>query len=289
MTGYNPLSTPSRVTPQGTVIKPTVVLDPLGPPDIVPIDAVNPSSSSIVPLSEVTPDIELNTLGGVNVEVITDPDPVSDVTSTTSHPTVITGGNDDIAVLDVSPVEPPPKRIALGTKGNSSTPHISVTSSTTDIGRGADFNVFVDATLGGDSIGFAEEIPLDEINPRLEFEIDTAPRTSTPREVINRTFGRARNLYNRRFRQVATRNLDFLGQPSRAVTFEFENPAYAPDVSLSFEQDLQDIAAAPDSDFADVVRLGRAQFSETDSGTIRLSRAGKRGTIQTRSLSLIHI
>jgi len=283
MTGYNPLSTPSRVTPQGTVIKPTVVLDPLGPPDIVPIDAVNPSSSSIVPLSEVTPDIELNTLGGVNVEVITDPDPVSDVTSTTSHPTVITGGNDDIAVLDVSPVEPPPKRIALGTKGNSSTPHISVTSSTTDIGRGADFNVFVDATLGGDSIGFAEEIPLDEINPRLEFEIDTAPRTSTPREVINRTFGRARNLYNRRFRQVATRNLDFLGQPSRAVTFEFENPAYAPDVSLSFEQDLQDIAAAPDSDFADVVRLGRAQFSETDSGTIRLSRAGKRGTIQTRS------
>lgn len=293
MTGYNPLSTPSRVTPQGTIIKPTVVLDPLGPADILPIDAINPSSSSIVPLSEVTPEIELNTLGGVNIgdndlttaelEVITDPDPVSDVTSTTSHPTVITGGNEDVAVLDVSPVEPPPKRIALGTKGNSSTPHISVTSSTTDIGRGSDFNVFVDATLGGENIGFAEEIPLDEINSRLKFEIETAPRTSTPREIINRTVGRARNLYNRRFQQVATRNLDFLGQPSRAVTFEFENPAYAPDVSLNFEQDLQEIAAAPDADFADVVRLGRPQFSETDSGTIRLSRAGKRGTIRTRS------
>ena len=90
-------------------------------------------------------------------------------------------------------------------------------------------------------------------------------------------------MYNRRFQQVATRNLDFLGQPSRAVTFGFENPAYEPDVSLSFEQDLQDIAAAPDSDFADVVRLGRTRFSETDSGTVRLSRVGKRGTIRTRS------
>lgn len=294
-TGYTPLGSPSRVIPGGTVVRPSVPIEPVGPVDILPVDAIDPAGSSLIPLEDLsitedvninvtTPTIETN-IDATNpdLNVLVDPDPISDVSGAGSHPTIIGGEDANVAVLDVTPLEPPAKRIALGASAKSSTPHISVITDATGIGRSADINVFVDNTFAGVTVGRYEEIPLEEFNVRAEFEIETAPKTSTPRDIFNRTIGRARELYNRRVHQVATRNPDFLGQASRAIVFGFENPAYDPDLTMTFQQDLAEIAAAPDADFADVIRLGRPQFSETESGQIRLSRLGQRGTIRTRS------
>ncbi|CAF05707.1 L2 protein [Human papillomavirus 95] len=296
--GYNPLATPSRVTPSGTLVRPTVPVEGLGPVEIVPVDAVDPAGSSIVPLTDVSvPEVVVDGEGGAidlgppedtgvtsrPPEILTTPDPVSDVSGTNSHPTIISGEDNTIAVLDISPIEPPTKRIALGTRGQSSTPHISVISGSTDIGQSSDINVFVDAQFSGDSIGYTEEIPLQDLNTIQEFEIETPPKTSTPRDTIARAIGRARELYNRRVQQIQTRNPALLAQPSRAIVFGFENPAFDADITQVFQQDLAQVAAAPDPDFADIVTIGRPQFSETESGQIRVSRLGRRGTIQTRS------
>lgn len=67
------------------------------------------------------------------------------------------------------------------------------------------------------------------------------------------------------------------------MQFEFENPAFQGDVTLQFEQDVREVAAAPDSDFRDIRTLSRPQYSTTESGRVRVSRLGRRGTILTRS------
>ena len=86
---------------------------------------------------------------------------------------------------------------------------------------------------------------------------------------------------------MPTRNLDYLGQASRAVQFEFENPAFETDVTLEFERDVQELVAAPDPAFSDVIRLDRPRFSETPAGNIRVSRLGTKGSIRTRSGTLL--
>lgn len=293
-TGYNPIGAPSRVTPSGTLVRPTVPVESLGPSEIIPIDAIDPTTSSVVPLEDLTiPDVTVDsgdtrgigetTLQPALVDISTSHDPISDVTGASSHPTIISGEDNAIAVLDVSPIEPPTKRIALTTRGASATPHISVISGTTEFGQSSDLNVFVNATFSGDSIGYTEEIPLEPLNPFQEFEIESPPKTSTPRDVLSRAIGRARDLYNRRVQQIPTRNPALLTQPSRAIVFGFENPAFDADITQTFERDLEQVAAAPDADFADIVTIGRPRFSETDAGQIRVSRLGRRGTIKTRS------
>ena len=115
--------------------------------------------------------------------------------------------------------------------------------------------MFVDAQAVGETIG-GEYIPLEEFSQIQNFEIEEQqPLSSTPEQRLNRAFQRARDLYNRQITQIRTRNLDFLGAASRAVQFEFENPAFVDDVTLQFEQDVRDVAAAPDPDFRDIVTL----------------------------------
>ena len=81
-----------------------------------------------------------------------------------------------------------------------------------------------------------------------------------------------------------TRNENFLTRAPQAVQFSFENPAFNNDVTIEFQQDLNQLAsAAPDSDFADIVRLQRPIFSETAQGNVRVSRLGTKGTIRLRS------
>lgn len=305
-TGYRPLgagtgsSGGGRVTSGGTVIRPNVVIDPVGPPDIITVDSVNPSSSSLVPLLEVGPEIgpevDITTeaagpdLGIPETSVITTTDPVSDVINIGGAPTVTTI-DDTAAVLEVQPtLSSTPKRVATSSFDNPTfvsvhTSTLPEPSNTTD--------VFVDSAFGGTLIGGnipvepnLEEIPLETFNERLEFDIEEpGPKTSTPKEKLESALIRAREYYNRRVQQVRTRNPKFVAGPRQAVTFEFENPAFtADDVSLVFEQDVSQLAtAAPDPDFADIIRLGRPTFSETDTGNIRLSRLGQRGTIRLRS------
>ena len=87
--------------------------------------------------------------------------------------------------------------------------------------------------------------------------------------------------------QQPTRNINMLGDVSRAITFGFENPAFDPEVSLQFEQDVNEVRAAPDADFAGIRKIGRAILSSTDNRTVRVSRLGSRAGVQTRSGTVI--
>ena len=296
-TGYTPLGRNPTVSSSGSVVRPTIPLDPLGPTNILPIDVVDPAGPAIVPLTEGgVPDVTIIDAGGPSVDVaiegpdlgagevaiITEPDPISDVGATGGHPTVSTT-EDNAAVIDVQTGPPAPKRMAFDRRPLTSTPtHISVTQSFTNISNPG--NIFVDAHFDGQIVG--ESIPLQPIRPFEEFEIEEpthVPRSSTPR-AFARAYARARDLYNRRVQQVQTRNIEFLRRPSRLVQFEISNPAFEEeDITLQFEQDVQQLAAAPDTDFTDIISLGRQRIAETAEGRVRVSRLGRRGTIRTRS------
>ncbi|ANG08985.1 L2 [Human papillomavirus 191] len=295
-TGYTPLGRTPAVGSSGSIARPSIPLDPLGPPDILPVDVVDPAAPSIVTLSEGSvPDVTVIDAGGPDLDVATSgpnlgiedasisttTDPISDVATTGGHPTITTT-EDNVAVIDVQTGPPAPKRLALGRPAKTSTPtHISVTQSLSNISDPG--NVFVDAHFSGQVVG--EEIPLESFNTIAEFDIEEAevPRSSTPK-AFARAYARARDLYNRRVQQVQTRNIEFLKQPSRLVQFEFSNPAFEEeDLTLQFQQDVQQLAAAPDEDFTDIISLGRQRLAETAEGRVRVSRLGRRGTIRTRS------
>lgn len=253
-----------------------VRIDPISSASNVP-KIVRPGASSIVPLNEGLPDPTtfITRING-DSEVLTTIDELENVEFVAAHPTVITARN-DVAILDITPSEAPPRRV-LFESNTVEGRHILESS----LPRYEPFDIFVDPSYSGVHIG--ESIELEPINTIEEFEIEeSVPRTSTPSQIIQRTVGRARQLYNRFTEQAQTRNLDFLGQPSRAIQFEFDNPAFSPDVTLTFERDLAEIAAAPDPTFTDVVLLERPQYSETDQGLLRYSRLGERGKISTRS------
>ena len=288
-TGYRPLAGGGgggggRVTADGTVIRPNIVVEPVGPSDVIPIDALSPGSSSVIPLAEagselVIPDIESG-LGGEDLGVITEPD-IIDISSPHETPAVTT--TEDAAVIDVQPGPSVPRRTVTSSSRFSNPSFISIVTSSSVSDVPASVDVFVHGSTGGEFVG--EEIPLDTFNEPLEFEIDetTQPRSSTPM-AFSRAFARARDLYNRRVRQVMTRNINFLTRAPQAVQFSFENPAFDNDVTFEFEQDLSQLAAAaPDPDFADIIRLHRPRFSETEEGQVRVSRLGTKGTIRLRS------
>lgn len=286
-TGYRPIGASIPKVTDTTPIRPTVPVDPIVPTDVI---TVGPEAPSIIPLTEagIPEDIIVETggtpinTGDIETPVITSVDPISDVTGVEGQPTIITQENESVAVLDVSPSTPVSKTVRVGTRFRS-TPIAEPSLRPIPEASATDFSVFVDARVAGDIVG-GEAIPLEDITPIETFEIeDLNPRTSTPEQRINRAFQKARDLYNRHITQIRTRNLDFLGPVSRAVQFDFENPAFSGDVSLQFEQDVQNVAAAPDTDFRDVIALHRPRYAETDTGRIRVSRLGRRGTIVTRS------
>ena len=287
-TGYRPLGSGGgggRVTPDGTVIRPNIVVEPVGPPEIVPIDALSPGSSSIIPMVEAGPELIIpETIPDLTIgetEVITEADTI-DITGPGGAPAVSTI-DDTSAVIEVTPTGPPPRRVATSTSRFSNPTFVSVSTGPTIPQQGAtNTSVFIDGLAGAEVVG--EEIPLDTFNEPEEFEIEETPqpRSSTPL-AFSRAFGRARELYNRRVRQIRTQNINFLTRAPQAVQFSFENPAFDHDVTLEFEQDLNQLAAAPDPDFADIVKLQRPRFSETNEGRVRLSRLGTKGTIRLRS------
>nr|AYA94324.1 MAG: L2 protein [Human papillomavirus] len=287
-TGYRPIGAGTPRVTDTTPIRPTIPVDPIVPTDVIP---VGPDAPSIIPLTEagIPEDVIVETggtpvvTGDLETPVLTNIDPISDVTGVEGQPTIITQENENVAVLDVSPSTPAPKTVRVGTRLRSTPIAEPTVLHPLPEASATDFSVFVNARVAGDTIG-GEAIPLEEITPFETFEIeDINPRTSTPEQRINQAFQKARDLYNRHITQIRTRNLDFLGPVSRAVQFDFENPAFSGDVSLQFEQDLQNVAAAPDPDFTDVVTLHRPRFAETDSGRVRVSRLGRRGTMVTRS------
>lgn len=280
--GYRPI-TPSSARPQpGVATRPNVLIEPLGPTDILPVESgiVDPAAPSIVPLTEGTvPDISTidivdPAIGSSEIDVITEleNEPPIDVDI---HPNVTIV--DEAAVLDIQNIGPPPKRIAL----EDITDTTAVTIHTTIAHPEPDVNVFVDTHFDGEVIGKYEEIPLEPYPKRARFEI-SEPKTSSPNEYFYKGIARTKDLYNKLVQQIPTTNPDFLGQTSKAVQFEITNPAFDPEVSLIFERDLEAVAG-PDPNFADVRALGRQRLSETADRTVRVSRLGQKGTIHTRS------
>lgn len=287
--------TPSELPQVPETVRPSVRPRPSRPNTFgVPIDPISSAGntprvvgageSAIVPLSEGgLPDPTLIGTGAGageglnNYEVFTNVT-TDTVTSVGGHPTPVAGQNENIALLEITPEEHIANRIAV----TSTEPSTGYTIIRTSLPVETDLNIFVDPRISGTTVG--EEIELEPINTIQQFEIEEAnQRTSTPSRLVERTIGRARELYNRFVEQVPTRNIDFLGQASRAVQFEFENPAFTADVTLEFERDVQQLAAAPDPNFTDVIRLDRPIFSQAPEGNVRVSRLGTKGNIRTRS------
>nr|QAB13932.1 MAG: L2 protein [Human papillomavirus] len=250
------------------------------------VDIIDPGSSSIVPLRESIPDTII-TIGEPNLEtgdsILTDIDVITDITSINSHPTVIQGPNENVAILNVTPFDPPATRVVYTLPQQD--PSISLESVVGHIDPSV--NIFVDPGATGENVFFGEEIPLEPLNPRLAFEIEDLPRASTPEERLQRAFNRAREFYSRHVQQVRTRNLNLLGDVRRAIEFGFENPAFEPEISVEFERDLSNLEAAPDEDFANIKSISRPYVDETPGGTVRVSRFAKRAGMRTRQGTLL--
>lgn len=262
-----------------------VPLDPISSAGNIP-RIVRPTEPAIVPLSEGgLPDPTVISTGvgpgeGVgDYEVLTTTFLDETLGTVGGHPTVTSGINENIALLEIQPVEHIPSRITYATT-DVDTGYTFIRSS---LPADPDMNVFVDPRFAGTTVG--DNIELEAINQIEQFEIEEGeqPQTSTPFKISQAAKRRAQTFYNRFIKQMPTRNIDFLGQASRAVQFEFENPAFETDVSLEFERDVQELAAAPDEAFTDIIRLGRPVLTETPAGNVRVSRLGTRGNIRTRS------
>lgn len=246
---------------------------PIDPSGIRPIDVVNPSSPAIVTLSEAVPDTVI-TIGEGNVP---DLEVITDTTSIGSHPTVFQSPDNGVAILNVTPSEPPPTRVVFTTEiqnplFESNVGHIDPT-----------YDVHVNPFVTTETITFGEEIPLEPINPRSEFDITDIPKSSTPIEKLEKAYDTVRSFYRKRIQQVPTRNPNLLGDVSRAIQFGFENPAFDPEVTLQFEEDVNEVTAAPDPDFAGIRRIGRPFLTATTEGKVRVSRLGNRAGVRTRS------
>lgn len=281
--GYRPLDTPvtGRGPSTNLPIRPSVPVEIV--PETIP-GLINPEAPSIIPLTDLTvePSVVIDAgVGGPvtgvteDITVVIEADnPVFDINTVQSRPTVVTSPN-EAAVLDISSSTPPPRRVVLQNAPETIRPLETIMRAEVE-------NVFVDPQSSGATVGNYEEIELGIFNEPSTFEIEY-PSTSTP-SIMDRITGTMRQYYNRFVQQVPVRNPAFLGQPSRLVVFENENPAFTPDeLTLRFQEDVAEVAAAPEPDFSDVRVLHRQILSETPGGTIRASRLGNRGTILTRS------
>lgn len=289
-TGYIPLGEgPAiRVGNTPTVVRPSVIPETIGPAELIPIDTINPiepSSSSVVPLTETT---SVDLLPG-EVETIAEIHPIPEGPAVDTP--VVTTSKGTSAVLEVAPEPVPPTRVRVSRSQYHNPSFQIITESTPSQGESslAD-HVIVTSGSGGQVIGGSsgELIELQDFPTRYTFEIEepTPPRRSSTPVQRSTTVQRRRgpSLTNRRLvQQVEVNDPLFLTQPSKLVRFAFDNPAFEEEVTNIFEQDVSSFQEPPNRDFLDVGKLGRPQFSETPAGYIRVSRLGQRRTITTRS------
>lgn len=284
--GYRPLDSvgpgrPTTITPA----RPNITIDAVGPSDLIPIDA---GGSSIVPLAEGTIDTSFVSpdagpgLGAEDIELYTITSPTTDIGGTSTTPTIVSSEEGAVAVIDAQPIPERPVQVYFDPSAsavNEVTVFPALQSNITDV------NIFADPTYSGTIIGGYDEIPLNRLDV-AEFEIDETPLTSTPTQKLESAINKAKSYYNRFIKQVPVRDPDFLNQPTRLAQFEFVNPAFEPEVTIEFERDLADVAAAPNEEFRDIITLRRPTLSAVE-GTVRVSRIGETGTIATRSGTVI--
>lgn len=277
---------PSRI-PVPETVRPNVIIDPLGGTEVIPLDVLDSSAPAIVPLTDAgVPETSIISSGAnpaiidTNVEILTTEDTTITNVPRGDHPAVINITDEGTTVLDVQRGPPPPKRLQLDTAVATNTIELTTTPFNY---KDFNVNIFVDPQFTGEFVG-TEEIPLQEINLRQEFEIEEPViKSSTPKEKAADFITGAKQLYNRYVSQIPTTSLDIVVKPSRQVTFDFENPAFDDDVSLEFAKDVEEVTAAPNPDFRDIQKLSRPQLSATHSGAVRYSRLGQRASMKTRS------
>lgn len=272
--------------------RPSIPVDTLGPIDTAGVTdpaltdvtnvidvTVQPGDPSVIELDEVFP-----TTPGDSF-----PTPPI-VPELETIPEVDVGGEGNTAVIEVTPEIPWPNRISRTQYSNPAFEVRFTSSSSVGESSAAD-NIIIEggggAYIGASNVSVEEIelVPLLRPSQSAAAERETSFFTSTPESApVRPTRRRFPPFYGRRYEQVPVRRTTFLEQPGKLVTFDYRNPVYDPDVSEIFEQDLANLAeAAPEADFRDIRRLGRAQYSRTSEGLVRVSRIGQRGTIQTRS------
>ncbi|QYI89552.1 L2 minor capsid protein [Bos taurus papillomavirus 37] len=289
-TGYTPLGSGSggAVKPGrgANVVRPTVIVDALNPAG-VPIDPAVPDAATVPLLEGGGGSTTLDTTPGGEIEVIAEVHPPPNV----GHPEITVGDIDEPPILEVTPETHPTSRVRSTTSKHDNPAFTAayVASSQLPGETSATDHVYILHGFNGEFVGPAqpegdvlfEEIPLEEFGVP-----ESPPSSSTPDSTFRRVLNRfQRRLYNRRLVQqvkITDRNT-FLRQPSQFVQWEFENPTFSDDsLSLIFQQDVNEVTAAPDADFQDIVRLSRPIFSDNE-GLVRISRLGQRATITTRS------
>ncbi|AVX45660.1 L2 minor capsid protein [Bos taurus papillomavirus 26] len=288
-TGYTPLggSGGGGVRPGkgANVVRPTVIVDAVGPTG-VPIDPAVPDNSLVPLLESSGGSTTLDVAPGGEIEIIAEVHPPP----TAGEPDITIGDPEEPPILEVVPETHPTSRVRSTTSKHDNPAFTAYVASAQLPGEtSAADNVYILHGFNGDFIGSAdpegatvfEEIPLEDFGIP-----DSPPSTSTPDSTFRRVLNKfQRRLYNRRLVQQVriTDRKTFLQQPSQFVRWEFDNPAFNEEsVSLLFQQDVDEVAAAPVEEFQDIVKLGRPIFSENE-GLVRISRLGQRGTIRTRS------
>ncbi|BBQ05074.1 minor capsid protein [Bos taurus papillomavirus 29] len=287
-TGYTPLGSGGGGGVRGgkgaNVVKPTVIVDAVGPPGI-PIDTVSPDSSIIPLLESSGGSTTLEVAPGGEIEVIAEihPPPAA------GDPDITIGVDEEPPILEVTPETHPTSRVRSTTSKHDNPAFTAYVASSQLPGEtSASDNVYVLHGFNGEFVGPAdpegstvfEEIELEEFGVP-----ESPPSTSTPntsfRNILNKF---QRRLYNRRLvQQVKITDRTFLTNPSKLVAWEFDNPVFNDEsLSLIFQQDVNEVTAAPVAEFQDIVTLSRPILTERE-GLVRVSRLGQRGTITTRS------
>ncbi|APR72340.1 L2 [Bos taurus papillomavirus 23] len=289
-TGYTPLGSGGGGGVRGgkgaNVVRPTVLVDALGPTG-VPIDTAAPDSA-LVPLLEGSGgSTTLDAAPGGEIEVIAEVHPTPGIGDTVTT----IGDVDEPPILEVTPETHPTGRVQSTVSKHDNPAFTAYVASAQLPGEtSASDNVYIIHGFNGEFVGptdaegaVFEEIPLEDFG---DFGVpESPPSSSTPnssfRNILNRF---QRRLYNRRLvQQVRITDRTFLTKPSKLVSWEFDNPAYDDEsLSLIFQQDVNEVTAAPLAEFQDIVTLSRPVIYERE-GLVRVSRLGQRGTIKTRS------
>ncbi|UJQ88230.1 L2 protein [Eumops bonariensis papillomavirus type 1] len=271
----------------GSDLVPVRPFDPIGsgtaePPlveiELQPLDPVRPAAPG--PTYPVEPDLTAPT----DIPTL-----INGSTEVTTVPTTVDAGVSDTAIIEMPSLpggDPPPgPEVISRTQYNNPVFEVELGSNIPSGETSSADHIIVGAEGSGSYIGEPEElIPLLDFGSRdtdiiAPGEQETAFTTSTPERVPIRDRLPIRP-YGRQYQQVRVTDPEFLEEPT--VLISARNPAFERDVTLIFEEDLEDIARG-NLDFEGIRRLSRPYMQRRPTG-IRVSRIGQRqGTIRTRS------
>lgn len=254
---------------------PDLPINTLGPESLIPIDAIDPLGPSVVPGAPdiIRPPRFPSVVEDLPPYIRAEVDIGPEVTIGPSGD----GGPEEPTVISIEP------EVTVTSQYHNPTFEITHLADTAFLETSVSDSVVVTHSAGEVIVGGDTDfIPLRGLPRPQEVEgiQETSFMTSTPTTGEVQA-GRGLNLFSRRFQQVRVDEQAFLDRPRSLVTFD--NPAFEEeDITIIFEQDVDDVTAAPQADFTDIRELSRPVFTRREEG-LTFSRLGRRGTITTRS------